>query len=132
GTIAGHIIECGAQVSGGNFTDWERVEGFADIGFPIIEAYPNGEFFVTKHDGTGGLISEQTVKEQLLYEIGDPTEYITPDVVADFTSVYLEQVGKDRVRVFGIRGSSETDTYKISVSYNDGFKLSSTLVYSWP
>lgn len=132
GTIAGHIIECGAQVSGGNFTDWETVEDFVDIGFPIIEAHPDGEFFVTKHNDTGGLINEQTVKEQLLYEIGDPAEYITPDVVADFTSVHLEQSGKDRVRVFGIRGLPETNTYKISASYNDGFKLSSTLVYSWP
>ncbi len=132
GTIAGHIIECGAQVSGGNFTDWDTIEDFVNIGFPIIEAYPDGEFFVTKHSGTGGLISEQTVKEQLLYEIGDPAGYITPDVVADFTSVFLEQAGKDRVRVFGIRGFPETDTYKISASYNNGFKLSSTLVYSWP
>lgn len=132
GTIAGHIIECGAQVSGGNFTDWERVEDFVNIGFPIIEALPNGEFFVTKHEGTGGLISEMTVKEQLMYEIGDPTEYITPDVIADFSSVNLEQDAKNRVRVFGIKGRSETDTYKISASYNDGYKISSTLVYSWP
>lgn len=132
GTIAGHIIECGAQVSGGNFTDWESVEDFVNIGFPIIEALPNGEFFVTKHEGTGGLISEMTVKEQLMYEIGDPTEYITPDVIADFSSVNLEQDAKNRVRVFGIKGRSETDTYKISASYNDGYKISSTLVYSWP
>ena len=132
GTIAGHIIECGAQVSGGNFTDWESVEGFVNIGFPIIEAMPNGEFFVTKHEGTGGLISEMTVKEQLMYEIGDPSEYITPDVIADFSSVNLEQDGKDRVRVFGITGRQETDTYKISASYNDGYKITSTLVYSWP
>lgn len=132
GTIAGHIIECGAQVSGGNFTDWENVEDFVNIGFPIIEALPSGEFFVTKHKGTGGLISEMTVKEQLMYEIGDPTEYITPDVIADFSSVNLEQDAKDRVRVFGIKGRPETDTYKISASYNDGYKISSTLVYSWP
>jgi hypothetical protein len=132
GTIAGHIIECGAQVSGGNFTDWESVEDFVNIGFPIIEALPNGEFFVTKHEGTGGLISEMTVKEQLMYEIGDPSKYITPDVIADFSSVNLEQDAKDRVRVFGIKGRPETDTYKISASYNDGYKIASTLVYSWP
>lgn len=132
GTIAGHIIECGGQVSGGNFTDWETVEDLANIGFPIIEAYPNGEFYVTKHEHTGGMVSEMTVKEQLLYEIGDPTEYITPDVIADFTSVQLEQTGKDRVKVYGIKGRPETETYKISASYNDGYKLSSTLVYSWP
>lgn len=132
GTIAGHIIECGGQVSGGNFTDWETVSDFVDIGFPIIEAYPGGDFFVTKHEGTGGLVSEMTVKEQLMYEIGDPSEYITPDVIADFTSVHLEQAGANRVRVFGIKGRPETETYKISASYNDGYKLASTLVYSWP
>ena len=132
GTIAGHIIECGAQVSGGNFTDWEKVDDFIEIGFPIIEAYPNGDFFVTKHEGTGGLVSAMTVKEQLLYEIGDPSEYITPDVIADFTSVQLEEVGKDRVKVTGIKGRADTPTYKISASYTDGYKLSSTLVYCWP
>ncbi|SMO40248.1 acyclic terpene utilization AtuA family protein [Gracilimonas mengyeensis] len=132
GTIAGHIIECGAQVSGGNFTDWEKVEDFTDIGFPIIEAHPNGEFFVTKHENTGGLVSEMTVKEQLLYEIGDPSEYITPDVIADFTSVKVEEAGKNRVKVTGIKGKPDTPTYKISASYNDGYKLSATLVYCWP
>lgn len=132
GTIAGHIIECGAQVSGGNFTDWERVEDFVNIGFPIIEARPDGSFYVTKHEGSGGLVSEMTVKEQLLYEIGDPSEYITPDVIADFTSVRLEQDGENRVRVHGITGRPETETYKISASYLDGYKITSTLVYSWP
>lgn len=132
GTIAGHIIECGGQVSGGNFTDWQKVGNLINIGFPIIEAKPDGDFYVTKHDNTGGLVNEMTVKEQLLYEIGDPTEYITPDCIADFTSVQLEQDGPDRVHVFGIEGRPETDTYKISASYNDGYKLSSTLVYSWP
>lgn len=132
GTIAGHIIECGAQVSGGNFTDWGKVDDFIDIGFPIIEAKPDGDFYVTKHEDTGGLVSEQTVKEQLLYEIGDPKEYITPDVIADFTSINLEPAGENRVHVYGIEGRPETETYKISASYNDGYKLSSTLVYSWP
>ena len=132
GTIAGHIIECGAQVSGGNFTDWKKIDDFVDIGFPIIEANSDGSFYVTKHEDTGGLISEQTVKEQLLYEIGDPAEYITPDCIADFTSLSLEEAGLNRVKVFGIKGEPETDTYKISASYNDGYKLSSTLVYSWP
>lgn len=132
GTIAGHIIECGAQVSGGNFTDWEKVEDFVDIGFPIIEAFPNGDFVVTKHENTGGLVSEMTVKEQLLYEIGDPSEYITPDVIADFTSVQVEETGPNRVKITGIKGHPDTPTYKVSASYNDGYKLSSTLVYSWP
>ncbi len=132
GTIAGHIIECGAQVSGGNFTDWEKVDDFVDIGFPIIEAYPNGDFFVTKHENTGGLVNEMTVKEQLLYEIGDPSEYITPDVIADFTSIKVEETAPNRVKVTGIKGHPDTPTYKVSASYNDGFKLSSTLVYCWP
>lgn len=132
GTIAGHIIECGGQVSGGNFTDWETVNNLVNIGFPIIEAYPDGSFYVTKHDGSGGLISEMTVKEQLLYEIGNPAEYITPDCIADFTTIQLKQEGKDRVKVWGITGKPATPTYKISASYIDGYKLSSTLVYSWP
>lgn len=132
GTIAGHIIECGGQVTGGNFTDWEKVEDFAELGFPIIEAHADGTFYVTKHEGTGGLVSEMTVKEQLLYEIGDPREYITPDCIADFTSVQLLQDGNDRVKVWGITGKPDTPTYKISASYTDGYKLSSTLVYSWP
>ncbi len=132
GTIAGHILECGAQASGGNFTDWEKVDDFSNIGFPIVEAYPNGEFFVTKHEGTGGLVSAQTVKEQLLYEIGNPEEYITPDVVADFTSIHVEDIAPDRVKVFGITGLPVTEFYKVSASYNSGYKLSATLVYSWP
>ncbi len=132
GTIAGHIIECGAQCSGGNFTDWQRVPDMEDIGFPIIEAYPDGSFVVTKHEGTGGCVDTMTVSEQLLYEIGDPTNYITPDCVADFTSIHLEQQGQNRVFVKGIKGRPATDSYKVSISYSDGFKLTSTLVYVWP
>jgi len=132
GTIAGHIIECGGQVSGGNFTDWEKVEDFVDIGFPIIEAHPDGTFYVTKHENTGGLVSEMTVKEQLLYEIGDPASYITPDCIADFSTIQIKQDGENRVKVWGIKGEPDTPTYKISASYIDGYKLSSTLVYSWP
>ncbi|MCR9132817.1 MAG: DUF1446 domain-containing protein [bacterium] len=132
GTIAGHIIECGAQVSGGNFTDWKKVEDFTNIGFPIIEAKADGTFYVTKHEGTGGLVNQMTVKEQLMYEIGNPAEYITPDVIADFTTVHLEDAGENRVKVTGIKGKPDTPTYKISASYTDGFKLSATLVYCWP
>jgi hypothetical protein len=132
GTVAGHILECGAQSSGGNFTDWKAVGGFADIGFPIVEASADGTFVVTKHQGTGGLVNLMTVKEQLLYEIGDPTEYITPDCVADFTSITLHEAGENRVRVSGIKGRAETPFYKVSASYTDGYKMSSTLVYSWP
>jgi len=132
GTIAGHIIECGGQASGGNFTDWETVNNIEEIGFPIIEAYPDGTFYVTKHEKTGGLISEMTVKEQLLYEIGNPKEYITPDCIADFTTIQLAQEGKDRVKIWGVKGEADTSTYKISASYIDGYKLTSTLVYCWP
>jgi hypothetical protein len=132
GTIAGHIIECGGQVSGGNFTDWELVDGLAEIGFPIIEAFPDATFNVTKHENSGGIINEMTVKEQLLYEIGDPSDYITPDVIADFTTVQLNEVEANKVRVSGIRGYPATNTYKISASFNDGYKITSSLVYSWP
>jgi len=133
GTIAGHIIECGAQCSGGNCQyDWQNIPDMANIGFPIVEASPNGEFIVTKHDGTGGRVNIQSVKEQLLYEMGDPKAYITPDVVADFSSINLEGVGENRVRVFGIKGNPKTEFYKVSIAYSDGWKSVGTLVYSWP
>lgn len=133
GTIAGHIIECGGQASGGNFLgDWENVPDLARIGFPIVEAYPDGTFYITKHDNTGGLVSVDTVSEQLCYEIGDPKEYITPDCVADFTSIHLEPAGKDRVKVFGITGRPATEFYKVSMSYDDGYSAFSTLTYSAP
>ncbi|WP_420456900.1 acyclic terpene utilization AtuA family protein [Rubrivirga sp.] len=132
GTVAGHILECGAQSSGGNFTDWRDVPDMAGIGFPIAEVSADGSFVVTKHDGTGGLVSRGTVAEQLLYEIGDPTDYITPDVVADFTSIRLDDQGGDRVRVSGIRGTEDTEFLKVSAAYADGWKATSTLVYAWP
>ncbi len=133
GTIAGHIIECGAQSSGGNCQyDWQSIPDMANIGFPIVEASPNGEFVVTKHDGTGGRVNIQSVKEQLLYEMGDPHEYITPDVVADFASIQLADAGKDRVKVFGITGRPKTEFYKVSIAYSAGWKSVGTLVYSWP
>lgn len=133
GTVAGHILECGGQASGGNFLgDWKSVPDMANIGFPIAEAFPDGTFVITKHENSGGLVSQATVKEQLLYEIGDPTKYITPDVIADFTSIHLEDAGKNRVKVFGIKGKPNTPTYKVSASFNDGFISTSTLVYSWP
>ena len=132
GTVAGHILECGAQSSGGNFTDWRDVPDMAGIGFPIAEVSADGSFVVTKHDGTGGLVSRGTVAEQLLYEIGDPQDYITPDVVADFTSIRLEDEGGDRVRVSGIRGGEDTEFLKVSAAYADGWKATSTLVYAWP
>lgn len=133
GTIAGHIIECGAQSSGGNCQyDWQSIPDLANVGFPIVEAAPDGTFVVTKHAGTGGRVSVPTIKEQLLYEMGDPHEYITPDCVADFTTIHLEDAGPDRVRVFGIKGKPATEFYKVSISYSAGFKAVGTLVYSWP
>ena len=133
GTVAGHILECGAQASGGNFLgDWESIDNFAEIGFPIAEAFPNGEVIITKHPNTGGRVSFETVAEQLVYEIGNPKEYITPDCVADFTSIKLEEVGKDRVKVYNVKGKPETEFYKVSCSYSDGYSSSGSLTYSWP
>ncbi|MFN3345870.1 MAG: acyclic terpene utilization AtuA family protein [Chloroherpetonaceae bacterium] len=133
GTVAGHLLECGGQASGGNFLgDWESVPDLENIGFPIAEAYPNGEFFITKHEGTGGLIRSDVLKEQLLYEIGNPSEYITPDCIADFTTIHLEDVAENRVRVFGIKGKPATPFYKVSISYSDGWTAFGSLTYSAP
>nr|HQI41878.1 acyclic terpene utilization AtuA family protein [Ignavibacteriaceae bacterium] len=104
----------------------------AEIGFPIAEAYPNGDIIITKHPNTGGKVSFETVAEQLLYEIGDPKSYITPDCVADFTSIKLQDLGNDRVKVYDVKGFPETEFYKVSCSYSDGFSAISTLTYSWP
>lgn len=133
GTVAGHINECGAQASGGNFLgDWRNVPDLTDVGFPIIEAFPDGTFIVTKHEGTGGAVTRETVSEQLLYEIGDPEEYITPDCIADFTSIHLEDLGNDRVRVYGIKGRPATPFFKVSASYLDGYVAFGSLTYSAP
>ncbi len=132
GTVAGHIVECGAQCTGGNYTDWQRVPDLARIGYPIIEASPDGSFVVTKHEGTGGLVDPSTVVHQLAYEMGDPANYITPDVCADFTSFKLESVGENRVRISGTRGAPATDTYKVSLSYHDGWKAVGQLTVSGP
>jgi len=133
GTVAGHILECGAQSSGGNFLgDWQSIPNMAEIGFPIAEAYPNGEVIITKHPNTGGRVSFETVAEQLLYEIGDPKNYITPDCIADFTSIKLEDLGDDRVKMYNVSGQPETEFYKVSCSYSDGFSAVASLTYSWP
>lgn len=132
GIVAGHIVECGAQSTGGNFTDWRSVKSFHDIGYPVLEVFPDGSFIVTKQPGTGGLVSVRTVREQLLYEMGDPREYITPDVVADFATAKLEQVGKDKVRVWGVKGYPAPSSLKISASYFDGWKAAGTLIISGP
>jgi hypothetical protein len=133
GVVAGHINECGAQASGGNhLVDWRTIPDLANVGYPIIEARADGTFVVTKHDGTGGRVTVPTVKEQLVYEMGDPRSYITPDVVADFTSIHLEDAGPNRVRIHGVRGGPRTDLLKVSIAYADGYKASGTLVYAWP
>ncbi len=133
GTIAGHIIECGAQCSGGNCQfDWQNIPDLANVGFPIVEAFSNGDFVITKHKNTGGLVNIPSVKEQLLYEMGDPYSYITPDVVADFTTINLANDGENRVRVFGIKGKPNTEFYKVSIAYSAGWKAVGTLVYSYP
>ena len=133
GTVAGHIIECGAQASGGNCqVDWKTIPDLANVGFPIIEAYPDGHFHVTKHENTGGRINAAVVKEQLVYELGDPRNYITPDCVADFTSIQLQDDGADRVVVSGIRGRARPSTLKTSITYSAGWKAIGSLVYSWP
>jgi len=133
GTIAGHIIECGAQCTGGNCqADWQSIPDMANIGYPIVEADPDGSFVVTKHHGTGGRVSLDSVKEQLLYELGDPKNYITPDCTADFTSIRLAAAGANRVRVSGIQGGPRTPLLKLSVAYAYGWKATGTLVYSAP
>ena len=133
GIVAGHIIECGAQCSGGNcLLDWRNIPDLANVGYPIVNASADGTFEISKHPGTGGRISVPTITEQLVYEMGDPHSYITPDVVADFTTIRLEDAGPDRVRVFGIGGRPPTDKLKVSIAYRAGFKAVGTLVYAWP
>ncbi len=132
GIIAGHILECGAQSTGGNFTDWRDVPSFHDVGYPIVEMSDDGSFVVTKHPGTGGLVNAATVKEQLVYEMGDPSAYLTPDVVVDFGSIELEDAGPDRVAVSGIRGAAPTELLKVSMSYSDGYKASGGVIVSGP
>ena len=133
GIVAGHIIECGAQCSGGNcLYDWQSIPDLANVGYPLVEASADGTFVVTKHPNTGGRVSVRSVTEQLVYEMGDPHSYITPDVVADFTTIQLSEDGKDRVRVSGIKGRPPTDKLKVSIAYRAGFKAVGTLVYAWP
>lgn len=122
GSLAGHLIECGAQATGGLFTDWDQVPDWANIGYPLIDCFENGEFVVGKAPGTGGLVVPATLAEQLVYEIDDPAAYILPDVICDFTQVELSREGQDQVRVRGARGRAPTPTYKVSATYRDGYR----------
>ncbi len=132
GTVAGHVLECGAQCTGGNFSRWWEVEGWDNLGYPVVECRADGTFVVTKHEGTGGLVTVDTVGEQLVYEMGDPSRYLTPDCVVDFTSIRLADDGKDRVEVHGIQGAPATDSYKVSISYLEGYKATGQLTISGP
>jgi hypothetical protein len=132
GTVAGHLIECGAQATGGLWCNWQEAPDLADVGYPIAEVAASGDFILTKPAGTGGRVNRETVSEQLLYEVGDPTAYLTPDVTADFTSVTLTETAADVVTVHGARGKPATDTLKVSIAYRDGFAASGTLVIFGP
>lgn len=133
GTIIGHIMECGAQASGGNFLgDWRAVPHPEKIGFPIAEIHSRDRAVITKHESLGGLVIPAVVKEQLLYEIGDPRSYLTPDCVADFTSIRLKEIGKHRVEVTGIRGRPAPPTLKVSCVYDAGWKVTGQITYVWP
>ena len=131
-TVAGHLIECGAQATGGLYTRWQDVPDLANVGYPLVEMTADGAFVLTKPDGSGGLVNQGTVAEQLLYEVGDPAAYLTPDVVADFTKVRLEDAGPNRVRIADAVGRPATSTYKVSLAYRSGFAASGTLVIAGP
>lgn len=127
GSLAGHIIECGCQATGGLHTDWDRVPDWPNIGYPVIECEADGSFTVTKPEGTGGLITPAVVGEQMLYEIGDPSAYVLPDVTCDFTQVRIAQSGPQRVRVSGARGRPAPTHYKVSATYLQGYRASAQI-----
>ncbi len=132
GIAAGHIIECGAQASGGNITDWQEVPSFHKMGYPIIEMHDSGEFYVTKHKRTGGLVNEKSVKEQLVYEMGDPAQYISPDGVTFFDTIKVAEAGSDRVKISGVRGGPAPEMFKVSMAYDDGWKAEGEILVCGP
>lgn len=132
GIVAGHMLECGCQITGGNFSDWQAVKDYHEMGYPVAEVSPDGTFVLTKHEQTGGFISVDTVREQVFYEMGDPKYYITPDVVADFSTINLKQQAPDRVSVFGIKGFEPTSQYKVSMAYDNGYKAVGSIIVSGP
>ena len=130
--VAGHILECGAQSTGGNFTDWRTVKSFQNVGYPVLIAKPSGDFTVTKHARTGGMVSSGTVREQLVYEMGDPATYITPDVTADFRTIQLSEGATNKVNVSGVKGRPAPDNLKVSIAYRDGWKASGSVIICGP
>ena len=130
GTLVGHIIECGPQCTGGLFTDWDTVPGWDEMPFPIADVHRDGSAIISKPPGTGGLVAVGTVSEQILYEIGDPGAYVMPDVVCDWREVQLAQDGPDRVAVRGARGSAPTTSYKVTASYQDGYRVMATAMFA--
>ena len=130
GTLAGHVVECGPQCTGGNFTDWDTVPGWSDMGFPIAECHPDGTAIITKPANTGGLVSTATVSEQIVYEIGDPGAYIMPDVLCDWRNVKVEQVGEHRVRVSGAKGAQPPSTFKVTATHSNGYRCMTTAMFS--
>jgi hypothetical protein len=131
-SVAGHLIECGAQVTGGLWCRWQEAPNLADVGYPLVEMQADGAFVITKPAGSGGVVNIETVSEQLLYEVADPAAYFTPDVVADFTSIRLTPAGQDRVHVSPARGKPASSTYKVSIAYRHGYSASGTLVILGP